>query len=627
MAGSEFFTVGLQDKVTGPSQKMGRAALKLERQLSQLERARQVKLKAGLGFQKILLDQDKLQKRRSSFMNQGPLKGPSLGDIGSGLRSATVGMMALGAAATAVVVTIGTKLVGAIKTATDTALSSKLAFTALLGSAQKSEDFQNRALVLSNRYGMDLTDTFGALKNSLSAGFDKKQSEGILGVAADLRFLGATGEGVGRAMLALNQIKTAGVLQGDEIRQLSEIGGLDVEAVYKQIGKRLGLKDKAGKSVVQQVMKLKEAGKVDSLTALNAIAETITSKTGMALGKAGEAAASGTLEGLQGKLEAKFQTLLFEVGREAGPSLVKGINALIGADTGETEVKLFLGLAGAVEKIGGFLERVGPMVPAIAENFVKAFGAASGLGDINLDSFADRLPEMATKFGEIAGSLVQITKSVAELLGNKDFINTVGTTISLASGGGAERFENSEYGKGAAKRGFWDSVRYGLGMDPKVSGKRFTEGVAGGAASSGAAEEAATGIAKGMTGAVDKELKIHSPSKVGFEKGKMFDQGMADGQLAYDLSGMAAQDNANGVASATQRALRRQPMSFGAETEAAADNMTRGRSSGSGVSVGDIHITIDGKGSTARETAQETLTVLEDQFGSMLDRLCQEVGA
>lgn len=629
MAGSEFFTVGLTDKVTGPSAKMGRAALKLEQQLSKLERARQVKLRADLGAQRLSLSADRIKRARAGFADKAtPARGFKLAatEGAAGLKDIAFTLGGIAIAATAASVAIGVKLVGSIKEATDTALGSKLAFTALLGSAEKAEGFQNRALVLANRYGMDLTDTFAGVKNSLSAGFDRKQSESVLGLAADLRFLGATGEGVKRAMLAINQIKTAGVLQGDEIRQLSEVGGLDVEKVYARIGERMKITAKAGQSVNQQVIKLKEAGKIDALTAINSIADVIKGKTGMALGEAGALAANNTLDGLGGKLIAKAQTLLFEVGRESGPALVRGIQAIVGADTGETDVKIFLGLSQMMTDVGAFLERVGPKIPSIAENFAKAFSAASGLGETNLNAFADRLPEIATNLGNIAGSIVTIATYVAKVAGSGSVGGAIGTAVG--SPGLGKVLDMTP----------WEAVKYAFRGDGKGSGaargldKGFgtgvalSQGAADGIAASGAAEAAAAGMGEGMKTAVDKKLKINSPSKVGFEQGKYFDQGLGDGQQYNDFAIDAAKRNATGVAQASNRALYRAPESYAADATAAADAIASGRSSGS-IQVGDIHITIDGKGSTAKETAQETLSLLEDQFGNMIDRLVQGMGA
>lgn len=617
MAGSEFFTAGLRDKVTGPAQKMGRAAMKLERQLASLERASLSKRRIDLGKNRVRAGEERMARsnRRSGMGLIASGSAPGLKRIASALTLITVGAAAAGTA-------IAVKLGGALIDTADKAGRFKLAFSGMLGSAEKGAAFMDRGIALANKFGLDLGMTFENLQQFMALGFSHKQSEEILKMGADMRFLGANTEKVNRVFLALSQIQSAGKLEGDEIRQLAE-AGVPVGKIYQRIGEGMGLTAKGGKSVVDQVKKLKEAGKIPADHALNSIAEvllmTVNKKK---LGEAGEEAANHTAGGLIDRMKVRLETGWFRSVQDAEPALVRGLDAVFKGLGGDSAIGGLPVITNFLNKVGDFLERVGPKIPAIAESFERAFSSTANFKTGSFNDFADRLPDIARSLGIIAGHIANIA-------------GYVGTVISSVEPSGLPRGSaifgaspDSTIGKILDYKPFAPSERTAGHSNASRGFDSIAEGAAFGIKSkTNLPEQAAKNMAKASQDAFDKELKIRSPSDTMFDSGVMFDQGFANGMLYNEASLFAAHELGSQSVEAAKSGFRRPAMNYAALATAAADNITAERSSG-GSSVGDVHvsITVEGGSASAKDVAEKTYETFEDRLGDFLDRALQGTG-
>lgn len=162
---------------------------------------------------------------------------------------------------------------------------------------------------------LDVRTATDAYKKLRGVGFDRDRALDLVKLSADMKAgLGLTDEVVGRVQLAISQIKGAGKLQGDELRQLQETG-LNVDLIWKSISEQMGV-------TVQEAMKLKEQGKVSADVALTAIESAVLTTLGTsAPGEAAGKLASTTLRGVMGQAKAAGQLWIIELGKAITPGL------------------------------------------------------------------------------------------------------------------------------------------------------------------------------------------------------------------------------------------------------------------------------------------------------------------
>jgi tape measure domain-containing protein len=182
-----------------------------------------------------------------------------------------------------------------------------------LGEQKGGAEFeQARAAALE--YGLALQPTIDTYKRLRAVGFSADKALSLTRLTADLKAgLGMTDETVGRIQLALAQIKGAGVLQGDELRQLQETG-ISIDRVWESIAKQLGVS-------VKEARKLKEAGKVTADVAIRAVEDaTFVTLGTKAPGEAAAKLAGATMRGGLGKAKAAWDSWLLDLGQTLEPT-------------------------------------------------------------------------------------------------------------------------------------------------------------------------------------------------------------------------------------------------------------------------------------------------------------------
>lgn len=568
MAGSETFTVGLNDEVSGPSKKAAAAAAKLEKSLARLQKARDRKSEHGLS-------------------------------------ALSVGIGNIGAKAFETGIALAEKFGKSILDNASLAGSAKLSFTALLGSEGAANNQIDIAIDKSKKYGLAIEDVIASQQRFMTLGFSAKQANTVQDIVADMRFLGATSETLERVSYDLAKIQSTGKLDGAEVRQLGK-AGVPVGKVYQRIADNLGLVDKAGESAIEQVIKLKKKGQIGSEVALNSIGEVLLmtvkkEKPGEAAKEAAEKTVGGTID----RIGALMHTGMFEAVRRAEPALVAGLNSIFhGLDS--TDGSLFADkLTNLVMGIADMLNEIGPKMPAIAENFVTAFGAASGFDDVSFSMFADALPQVATDMGKIAGNIAKAGEWIMKLLPYLDKLGFSGL-------GGDTGIEPASYKKQGA--GFKDDPLFKYGPAASQEERDMAQQRDLEKYGLKALEGAGSAQAWDMLGETKSSWNM------------MNDLGPPS---ISDSAAFASHElNSAGDGSGASGQLTSAPHNFDAMASAAADS-ARERSSGGGnvqIDQVTVPITITGSGDP-KQTAEHVKDAFEDQLGSHLDRLIQGNGA
>jgi tape measure domain-containing protein len=230
----------------------------------------------------------------------------------------------------------------------------------------------------ATEYGLNLEDTLSTVKKYRMFGFDAGTTDQLVLATSALRGLGSTDEEISRVGVAISQIKAAGKLQGDELNQLAE-AGVPVSKVYEALGQKLG-------KSVQEVIKLKEAGKITAELATEGIISAVRGLAGGDL----EGFVRKATETVPGRWSQLIATLKGSV-----YSMVSGVDMTPMAD----------GLKGITDMLGG---------PA-AKGFVAGMGSA--------------LQAVSTGLGNLAKAYMPMIKGAFEWIFNGD--NAQGLTTIL----------------------------------------------------------------------------------------------------------------------------------------------------------------------------------------------------
>lgn len=385
--------------------------------------------------------------------------------------------------------------------------NSRLAFGALAKYGTTAEQLFTHSRILADRYGMSVVDTTNSFKKLLAGGFNPKLATDIIKMGADMRFLGGSAEEVKGAVRAISQIKAAGKLQGDELNQLAE-AGIGANLVYEALGKSLG-------KTVPEVIKLKEAGKIDSATAISGILAAVKGVTGKDLGQAGEEWATKTIEGMVSRIKTKGENVAISLGDRMAPALSRLSQKALDF----TEVWLAAGgaerLVGRLEpvfaSVGRVIERVAPILGRMWDGFSSKMGPAlDELGKV-LSAF-DRFNGDGKTAGDTAYAIGRGMADMAIVAG-KVAAFVVGATGALV-------------GMGYAVFGWMTDLKkkaHNLGID-------LAKGLANGIKTAMMLPvTAGQEMGKAVIGAVKNVFQERSPSRVMRLSGANFATGLALG--------------------------------------------------------------------------------------------------
>lgn len=190
----------------------------------------------------------------------------------------------------------------------------------ILGDRGAARSVLRDARELSEFLGTDLTQTVQGIQDLLVRGFSRDEAFLIFQGLADLQTISPTPVDISRIVLAIGQIRNAGRLQGDELRQLQE-SGLPLDAVREAMARRLG-------TSTDRLAELQRAGRIDADTAIASILEGITMRTGRELGGAAREF-SQTLPGQLMRLR-QAPARIFDAIAESSDDSFGGLRDLLG---------------------------------------------------------------------------------------------------------------------------------------------------------------------------------------------------------------------------------------------------------------------------------------------------------
>lgn len=442
----------------------------------------------------------------------------------------------------------------------DFGMKSKTAFGLLTGSASSGAEAFDRMRALAQDLGLDVQDTVLQAQKLMSVGFDRGATENLIKMGADMQALGASTEKVTSILDAMGKIQSTGTLQGDELQMLAE-AGINIGSVYARLGAKFG-------KTTEQIIKMKEAGKIKAADALGAIGETILATVGKAeFGQAGKEAARSTLSGMLAMLKAGGVNAFINVAEKAAPAFTQAFSTIFqeldrfmsSADGAKFFDSIAAGLIAAADGVRAALPAVKAFISSFSESavstwqgfaevagdFMKAFGGGRGASAVEimkqigkaLGVVAAVALGVAAAFGALAIAGVRLVSGMVVFLTGlwNTFVETFGRIIF----GVTEWFANI----GA----LFDASGMSFASKAFEIGKMIVTGIADGIAALGMLPlNLLIGYAKSWVAGVQNILGIHSPSRVFENLGAMTVEGFNVGMESMPtVQGMAAQIGSN----------------------------------------------------------------------------------
>jgi tape measure domain-containing protein len=507
------WTLSLTDKVSGPAK---RAATGLDRVSASMNKARAASTSLDQAQAKLGRD-GRWRDSKGKFVGTGRAGGAGgkgggasnpfevgLSDIGQGV--------GLSAAAAGVGVAAGAAKLGMmVQDAQAFRQRTMFALETILKSKSAAEQAYAMATRTALETGGDFRQTMAGFNTLVAQGFDVSFADQLMRAMADLRTLNpqANMEGITRAV---SQIKTTGRLQGDELMQLAE-AGLNVDAVYQEIAKSMGVVAKEGETAGQQVRKLQEAGKISSEVAIAAIMASLKNQVGgKAFGATAAERANQSLDGAIARAKTLAEVFLSSIKVDWSP-IIRAV---------ERVTSVLQGPAGAAfaDKIGASLTRVIAILDQVTESDIESFLETTGNAFTSLADNAERVVEVGSRLNAVYQELnaafegaTGIGIADAALMGLN---GTVQNTVTVVQGMQAV-FE----GAWAALEELADGQALGAQI---MSG--LVEGITSGAA---AVVDALVGAVDGAIKAAEKKLGIATPSRVMRDIGRNTSRGAALG--------------------------------------------------------------------------------------------------
>ncbi len=160
-------------------------------------------------------------------------KTTTLGDILSNALSVTLGMAAFEAIKQGFQIVAGEAI-----SFNSTMEQARIGFTTMLGSAEKAQAFLEEMADFAAKTPFEYPELLSASKRMMAMGFAANEVLPTLKAVGDATAgLGAGNEGVERITYALGQMRTAGRLSAQDMRQLTDVGVPAWEMLAESIGK------------------------------------------------------------------------------------------------------------------------------------------------------------------------------------------------------------------------------------------------------------------------------------------------------------------------------------------------------------------------------------------------------
>jgi tape measure domain-containing protein len=350
----------------------------------------------------------------------------------------------------------------------------QIAFKNITGSSGRGNIEIEKGLALADRLGTNAMDTLEGLRGLIAKGFSSNMATDLVGVAADLKTVGATSEQMKGAIRVIGQIKDTGKLQGDELNELANAGVAPTK-VFEQLAKSMG-------KTVPEIIKMKEQGKITAEQTIPAIMSAIKQMTGgKSPGVAAAEAANNSVTGMLERLKNAPTRLFIQIAKGLEDSfkgflpMLREIVAFLDPKN-PTMAKILTEVQGALRGIGEAIITAWPFLKEFLKGFGEGFGAgwevlkemgktlAKAFGGGNLGTLKEWTPALQM-MGKALAHLVMIT---TVFLGVVSAVITVGAALlawplllaaaiaTLDFEGLADRFKRGNQVMEESARGFFD---------------------------------------------------------------------------------------------------------------------------------------------------------------------------
>ena len=294
----------IEVQINGESRSFDAAAARAAQQAARLEtalhnaaaaksRAEAAAAKATAATQNLAAAQKKAADAASDAAKKNDRTKASLDGIKT---AASLAFAALAAGAAAVGVS-SVKAAGKME-------QLEIAFTAMLGSAEKAKTMLNELQDFAQATPFDLESVTNGSRRLLAMGFSAEQIIPVMTAVGDAASgLGLQADGIDRITLAMGQMAAKGKVSAEEIRQLAEAG----IPAWKFISDSLGI-------TIPEAMKKAEQSQISAAQGLNAIVAGMNNKFG------------GMMEAQSKTIDGMWSNLMDSIGRTSiavGNDIVK----------------------------------------------------------------------------------------------------------------------------------------------------------------------------------------------------------------------------------------------------------------------------------------------------------------
>lgn len=325
---------------------------------------------------------------------------------------------------TAKVLELGSAFGRALLEATDFAQRSQIALTSILKNGELATAQFNEVRHEAARMGLDVFTAVDSFKALANAGFDVSTARELVRMGADLEAITGSAVSAHFALKAISQIKMKGRLQAEEITgQLAE-HGVSAEAVYAELGKRLG-------KTRTEILKMQKAGDILADTAIPAILQAVRNQLGK--GKSGEFAleiAQGSLSGMFRQLKGGIANAFISLGQDIAPAATRiaqtffGTFQKIAASPALTRARgrlleMFQSTADWVERNW---PRIEPMIIRVVDALANGFADAADFLMRHGEEVQTMLLGAATVAGMLAASVLYTTALVYAFAGGISYL-------------------------------------------------------------------------------------------------------------------------------------------------------------------------------------------------------------
>lgn len=449
---------------------------------------------------------------------------------------------------------------------------SMFALTTILKSEEGAKRLTDDILKMSKDIGGGPKQALESITAMLGRGLDKNTSFALFQGLKDLETISpkANLEGVLGQILQMQSIK---FLQWEDLKIMSE-NGLDSGIVLENLGKIMG-------KTAEQARELMAAGKIDSVTGMEAILESISQATGGGpLGSLSKKRSEGTMGGLLDKIKHAPETLMLMLDTtEAGAGIKRVLRMITSLldPASRTGQMISKAIGAGLGKIADLMAKIDP--GKMQQMFVAVMHLVTAVTTLTGAFTGGFMAGMMTVLQPMMDLMIQTQGAGSAVNFLASGMRIIGAILGGIFGAflmgviAVTSFGAAVYGL-VAKVPEWVGSLYSIGSNFVTSIK---DGIVGQWDSLVAELEA---LAQKLPAPIRKALGMHSPSKVMMELGAYTTEGFMLGLQKYDPS-MA------------MRNMVRVPRLPSPE---ASFGLSRAMTGTGGVTIGDVIVHVDGGG-------------------------------